>query len=126
MIGSTFNEQLQIIEVTFKGKIDLDELIQFIFNIGQNKYLPPSSKLIIDATRSHYSFGIDALEAIAKKIEANTLHFERLKGAFIHQNTRDTAISIYIERNKKFTSYEHKTFCTREAAIEWLLVEVAC
>lgn len=29
MIGSTYNEQLEIIEAKFKGEISLDEMLQF-------------------------------------------------------------------------------------------------
>lgn len=124
MIGSTFNEQLQIVEAKFKGDICLNEILGFVKNIGDNKFLPNICNIIIDATESYYSFGINELAKLAKNIEQNTSHFESIKGAVIHHNTEDTALSITLQRDFNYSKYQHRTFCTREAALEWLGVKV--
>lgn len=120
MIGSTFNEQLQIIEAKFKGAICLNEIVQFVKNIGENKFLPGICNIVIDATESHYTFGTEQLGKLAKSIEKNTSHFESLKGAVIHHNTEDTALSVILQHDFNYSKYQHRTFCTREAALEWL------
>lgn len=124
MIGSTFNEQLQIVEAKFKGEISLQEIMQFVCNIGENKFLPNVCNIIIDATESHYNFGVEQLDFLARSIENNTSRFNSIKGAVIHHNTDDTALSVTLQRDFNYSKYQHKTFCTREAALEWLGVAV--
>lgn len=124
MIGSTFNEQLQIIEAKFKGDISLEEILCFVKNIGDNKFLPSVCCIVMDATESFYSFGIDELDKLAQNIESNTAHFNIIKGAVIHHNTEDTALSVTLQRDFVYSKYQHKTFCTREAALEWLGVNI--
>lgn len=125
MIGTTFNEQLNIVEVKFKGNIELDELLHFIFCVGQNKFLPEHCNMLVDATESSYCFSASDLEPIARNIEANTSRFKCFLGAFIHGNANDTALSIAMQRQEKFSTYRHKTFCTREAALAWIGVPIA-
>lgn len=121
MIGMAYNENLHIVEVIYKGVIELEDIFEFGTNIEQNPYLPRKLRMLTDATQAKYNFSVDKIPLLAKNLEEHTKDFEWIKAAFIQSRPNETAISMILENENKSSHYIHRIFYTRESALEWLL-----
>ncbi len=121
MIGMTFNETHGIVEVIYKGTIEIDDLINFGKALNKNEHLPRQLIMLTDAREAKYNFTIKEIPIIIKSMQENTKRFEFVKAAFIQIKPKETAMSTVLENKTKTSNYYHKIFYTKESALKWLL-----
>jgi len=122
MIGMSYNEELDLLEIIYQGDIALDDILEYGKKIKNNKYLPRNLKMITDATKANYLFSPEEIPIIAQALKDNTEHFESVKSAIIQSKPIETAKSIIMQQENVTPHYQHKIFYTRALAIEWLLI----
>lgn len=121
MISTWFNEELNILEVIYKGKISYEELVTFGVNFRENNKLPRNLKMITDASNAEYAFPVEKVSQIAGNLNDQLKNYNHVKAAFIQAKPTETAISMVLENENKCKKYQHKVFYTRESALDWLL-----
>ena len=86
MIGMSYNEELDILEVIYQGDIALNDVLEYGKKIRANKYLPRRLKMITDATKANYLFTAEEIPIIAQALKENTKDFELLNRLCYNQN----------------------------------------
>ncbi|MFO7830044.1 MAG: hypothetical protein R6V23_15575 [Bacteroidales bacterium] len=121
MITYQFNEELQILEVTYLGAIKFNDLIEFGNNVYKDETLPRKLKILTDATNARYNIKHSDLKILINSLKEHVSVYESVKAAFIQDQPKETAFSLIVEMNAKIPNYYHAVFSTREAAFSWLL-----
>lgn len=120
MIKYQFNSKNKVLEVTYEGKIKPNEILQYNEFILKNKELPRELKILVDAQTAAYDFSIDTVQELKKMLFENLKFYTFIKVAFLHNNPKETAISMLIEEAENGKNYFHNIFLSREKAIMWL------
>ncbi|MHB1107980.1 MAG: hypothetical protein ACYCZ2_16620 [Lutibacter sp.] len=121
MIISKYNQQTEILETEFTEDVILEEIINYIISIKENKIYPRFLKIKTNATISNFDFSIDDIGTIV--IENNKLleKYDFISDAIIVDNPRATAITmIYQKLAEKNDKYRFNVFSTNKGASEWL------
>lgn len=121
MITSTYNEKLNILEVIYKGKVSIEDLIEFGENFSKNKTLPRNIKMLTDARNAEYTFDLDKIYVMLEKLKEHMKNYEMVIAAFIQSKPNETALSQIVEDENRAPNYIHKIFNTRQSALDWLL-----
>jgi len=120
MINYKFNEELQILEVSYEGEISFSDLTDYGNSIYSDRSLPEYLKILADATRACYKLTHEELPLLVRDLEKHIMPYKSVRAAFIHGNPRETAISMLLEHEKLSDKYEHAVFSSRKAAVDWL------
>ena len=121
MISYSFNESLQILEVTYEGDICLDDLIDYGNQICSNEELPRNLKILADATKANYKVTPEDISIVAEYTEKQIEPYESVRAAFIQSKPVETALSHLVEHEINSKKYRHAVFSTRKAALNWLM-----
>jgi len=124
MIRHLFNNELQILEVTYQGQINAEDILKFSSFISTNKELPRKLKILTDATDAHYNFSHSTADELISYLKQNLKNYHSIMDAFIHSKPKETAYSQLLEIEKNYDNYAHKVFATKEAALHWLMVDL--
>lgn len=120
MITSTFNKQTNILESEFIGDTTLNDILNYIIAIENNKTYPRLLKIKINAAQVNFTFSIKDLEKIA--IERNKLaeKYDFIIASIIVANPKATVISMLYKELDIAEKYKFNLFSTDEGAIKWL------
>ena len=124
MIKHQFNEKLQILEVTYLGELSAEEILKFSTYVSTNIELPRKLKILTDATNATYNFNHDTVEKLMSNLKRNLENYQLIMDAFIHSKPKETAFSQLFEIERAYTNYVHKVFATKEAALNWLMMDL--
>lgn len=107
MIDYVYNEELNILEVTYSGGISPGDLIRYGEQIALNRALPVDVLWILsdltNATYQVYPRDYDRLKmALAKHIE----RFNMVRTAFLQYEPRETALSMMFSDKASFPNLE--------------------
>lgn len=120
MITSTFNKQSDILESEFIGDATLDDILNYIITIENNKTYPRLLKIKINAAQVNFTFSINDLEKIA--IERNKLaeKYDFIIASIIVANPKSTVISMLYQQLDIAEKYKFNIFSTEKGAMKWL------
>jgi phosphoketolase len=118
---SKFNQQSEILETEFTKDVTLEEIINYIISIKENKTYPRLLKVKTNATKANFDFSINALKTIAIENDKLLEKYDFIRHAIIVDNPRTTAISmLYKKLAEKNDKYRFNVFSTDEGASDWL------
>ena len=121
MIISIYNQQTEILETEFTKDVTLEEIVNYIISIKENKTYPRFLKIKTNATISNFAFSIDDIEKIAIETDKLLEKYNLISDAMIVDNPRTTAISmLYQKITGKNVKYRFNVFSTDKGASEWL------
>ncbi len=120
MIEHQFNEDLQILEVTYQDEVDFCDIIDFYNYISENKELPRNLKVLTDARKATYVFNFKKAAQVITTLKKSLQKYESLTYAFIHSKPKETAYSQLLAADKVHKNHFHRIFASREKALEWL------
>ena len=121
MIISKYNQQTGILETEFTEDVILEELINYIISIKENKTYPRFLKIKTNATISNFAFSLDDIEKVAIETDKLLEKYNLISDAMIVDNPRTTAISmLYQKIFEKNAKYRFDVFSTDKGASEWL------
>lgn len=120
MITSIFNKQSDILESEFIGDATLDDILNYIITIENNKTYPRLLKIKINAAQVNFTFSINDLEKIA--IERNKLaeKYDFIIASIIVANPKSTVISMLYQQLDIAEKYKFNIFSTEKGAMKWL------
>ncbi|NPA68679.1 MAG: hypothetical protein GXO50_08730 [Chlorobi bacterium] len=122
MISYKLNTKTGILETTFKGNISMQDIIDYISALAQDKTLPQKLKVLSDASKAKLA-GEPELDELMRIVETNKKAVALKDGtydAFIISGSVETALGqIYMDLSKT-EKYMFKVFSTKKAALEWL------
>jgi hypothetical protein len=121
MINFNFNNELQVLEVFYEGKITLDDLTGYGNSISSNDSLPRNLKILADATKASYELTPGEIPRIVELTKEHIKPYKHVKAAFLQSKPLETALSHLLELEFTPGKYEHAVFSTRKAALAWLL-----
>jgi len=122
MISCEYNNADGILYVKYVGDITVEELLDYISEIGNNKNYPRVLKVLEDRRDTYFSFSIRENIRISKYALQFAKNYKKVFLAAVNDKPIDTAITIdYQMLMSKFTSKQIiKAFTTFEAAQMWL------
>jgi len=123
MITYQFNNELQVLEVSYEGDIGFDEIIEFGDLVYTDPSLPQDLKILTDATIARYGLTHSELKDLINVLFEHVKAYHSIKAAFIQSQPKETAYSYIVEMEAKLPNYYHAVFSTREAALSWLLYQ---
>ena len=121
MIRYEYNRPLGILEVTYEGKINVEQLADYGIRISNDETIPRELKLITDASKAEYEISVNDMPKVLEALVNHVKNFVYIKAAFIQTKPKETALSLIFEKAYDLSNYHHKIFATKDAAIEWLL-----
>jgi len=106
MIISKYNQQTEILETEFTKDVTLEEIVNYIISIKENKIYHRFLKIKINATNSNFNFSVNDLKTIVIENDKLLEKYDFISDAIIVDNPRTTAISMLFqklaEKNDKF------------------------
>jgi hypothetical protein len=120
MIISQFNTDLNILDVTYFGKIEFIDLIEFGNTIYSDKSLPRNLKILTDVTKAEYLLKHSEFPSLVSALHKHISAYDSVSAAFIQNKPKETAYSMILELEAKIPNYHHAVFSTRESALNWL------
>ena len=109
MINSSFNKQTNILETKFDGEISIQELLNYIISVRENKDFPSKIKILSDATSAKFSEDVRKKE-LSKFLEENKITLsnkEFIHDAFIISGSFETALGMLYQALIKIENYQH-------------------
>ena len=68
MIQSYFNNKTGVLETTFSGDLNIDEVVEYVKKNNNNKDYPRFLKILTDTTTAKMQFGTKELDKIIEQI----------------------------------------------------------
>jgi hypothetical protein len=100
----------------------LEHMLQGIDGIISNKELPRDLKILEDGRGSQVTFPPKDLSILVERLELALIQYRSLRQAVVHDDPRNTALAVLINRLMKNEKYILEVFSTMEAARLWLLL----
>lgn len=120
MIKYNFNKDIQVLEVTYEGDINTEDIINHVKYILENYKLPSRLNILTDSRNASYKFDPKRIKELLTLLDKNLKYHDLINDAFIHSKPIETAYSQLVEFENKHSNYSHKTFSTKQAALNWL------
>lgn len=121
MITFQFNNNLDILEVTYSGRIQFSDLIEYGNKVYSDQSLPRKLKTLTDVNQAEYRLEPSEFKQLIIELKKHVSAYDSFHAAFIQNKPRETAYSMILELEAKIPNYHHAIFATRQAAINWLL-----
>jgi hypothetical protein len=121
MIKSYYNKELDFLDVTYYGIIEVEDIISHGREIRQISSSQKRLKILTDARDATYKFSPNEIKKIKDELKENLKSFSFIKNAFIYNSPNETAYSVFLEHEYVPDNYLHAVFSTRENALKWLL-----
>ncbi len=121
MITFQLNNDLNILEVTYSGKIEFTDLVEFGNKMYSDNTLPRILKILTDVTKAEYVLKHSEFKDLISALQKHVSTYNSVHAAFIQNKPKETAYSMILELEAKIPNYHHAVFSTRESAINWLL-----
>ncbi|QQS51747.1 MAG: hypothetical protein IPM71_03205 [Bacteroidota bacterium] len=123
MINTTFDHKLGIIQTTYSGKITAEEIIRYVFNLRIPQKQEKEILYFEDHTEAEFIFSPAEIKQIVHTLYAKIRNSHGIRVAVLNTRPRETAFSIIAIRLLRADNLYAKVFCTRQAALDWLLVK---
>ena len=122
MIISKFNNKTGLLETKFEGEVTINEIVDYLHSIQENKTYPRVLKIITDATNADMNFTPGDIRIMIEKKFKTSSKYEFIVIAMIVSKPKETAFSIlYHELTKaKIKNHRCEIFSTKDAALHFL------
>lgn len=121
MITSKYNQQTEILETEFTKDVALEEIVNYIISIKENKIYHRFLKIKINATNSNFNFSVNDLKTIVIENDNLLEKYDFISDAIIVDNPRTTAISMLFQKlAEKNDKFRFNIFSSDEGASAWL------
>lgn len=121
MITSEFNQLTGFLDSRFKGKVKLQEIVDFMEATKNNRIFPRSLKILTDTTNAEFDMTTFDLNKIVEANNQSLEQYDYIIDAIVIENPKVMALSILYQELAENKKYIFKIFSTREAAIDWLI-----
>jgi hypothetical protein len=118
MITYTFENN--IINVTFSGKISIDEIRNFIEEFKVMDNLPKEVFLLYNLKDAKLEFETKDIKIISQFAEEATKNYTKVKSALVVEDPKNTAYTTLFSNRSEEKRTQRKIFSTKEAALKWL------
>lgn len=120
MITSEFNQLTGFLDSRFKGKVKLQEIVDFMEATKNNRIFPRSLKILTDTTNAEFDMTTFDLNKIVEANNQSLEQYDYIIDAIVLENPKETALSILYQEMAANKKYVFQVFSTREAAKSWL------
>ena len=120
MIAINFDEKTGILLSTWKGDIDLNQIVDYIDSVRLNENYPRLLKILSDSKDSNFVLLPEDLPKIVVANINSLKQYDTIIDAMVVTNPRDTAMSILYQELSAIPNFFFKIFSTTEKALEWL------
>lgn len=122
MITRKFDKEKKILIVKYIGKITINEILNYITSVADDKTLPRDLKIIEYTDDIEYDFDVNEISEITNELRKQIKKFDSVKMCIIHTKPLPTAYSVIYIRESTIKDYTIKLFSTKEAAMQWLMM----
>ncbi len=122
MIKYQYDKEDNILTVEFKGEVSVQNMIDHILWLRENKELPQRLKILSVTTDAKWSEKVGRNELISF-LEENKISLaqrEFIYDAYVISGTFETALGILYKELNKTGNHKFEVFSTKSAAINWL------
>lgn len=123
MITTTFDSEIDITTTTYQGQIDALELINYISKITLNTDELSKVLYFEDQTNAEFTFSPTEIRQIVHALLVKISSITAIRVAILNTHPRETALSLIAIRLLQAKNIHAKVFSTREAALDWLLLD---
>lgn len=122
MVHINYDHKSNIYYITESGFVSFEEKVELVHKALSLIKHKSKVKVLHDMRKAEYEES-DVLEKGLSKLVSYFKDMEdiAIKHAAIHENALGTAISMLFEYSELPESFSHKTFSSKEAALNWLL-----
>ncbi len=120
MIQEFFNPSSGILESTWEGPTDLQEIIDYIRRTKVNPDYPRKLKILTFAEKALLTVSLDDLNLIAQENKQSVENYIYIVDAFIVDEAIVAALSTMYKKVSAVKNYQFNIFSSREAARNWL------
>lgn len=122
MITFDYNKADDILYVQYSDEITIDELLNYISEVGDDDTYPRVLKILEDRRNGSFPFSIRENIKISKHAFQFAKKYKKVYVAAVNDKPKETAYTIDYQRLlSKFTSMQTtRAFSTFEAAQNWL------
>lgn len=106
--------------VLSEDNVTLDDMLSGIDFLDHDKTLPIKLRILEDARNSTVDFAFEAIEILSTKMHEAAQNYISIRHAVIHNNPKNVALAILVERKKKDENYFLGVFATSKGAYTWL------
>jgi hypothetical protein len=121
MIHTTYHSDTKILSTHYIGKIDATEILEYIKDL--NILDINSDKLLYyeDQTQAEFTFKASEIKQIVHALYSKIKGLPSIRVAVVNLHPKETAFSLIAIKLLKAKNMNAKVFCTKEAALDWLL-----
>ncbi len=122
MINYHFDKEDNILKVNFEGEVSVQDIIDHILWLRNNKELPQRLKILSVTTEAKRSEKVGRTELLTF-LEENKISLaqrEFIYDAFVISGPFETALGMLYKELNKIKNYKFNVFSSKEAAINWL------
>lgn len=122
MIKYQYDKEDNILTVEFKGEISVQNMIDHILRLRENKELPQRLKILSVTTDAKWSekVGRNELLSFLEENKISLTQREFIYDAYVISGTFETALGILYKELNKVENHKFEVFSTKSAAINWL------
>lgn len=120
MIESKFNQHTLILESDFFGDIALEDVLDYIIRLKENKEYPRLLKIKMNMINADFDFSVDDLEKIRIENEKALENYDSIIIAMIVDTPKTTMISMFYSEIQKNNKYIFEVFSTDKGASTFL------
>ena len=102
------------------GILHLDDMLEELSLLNNNKTLPRNLKVLEDARDTIVSFSAKEIPILIKKLENVLEDFGSIRHAVVQKEAKNAAYTILVEEFMKNKMYSIKVFSTVHAATIWI------
>jgi len=122
MITYELNEETGILETKIEGNIRIEDIINYIIDVRDNKMLPEKIKIFTEASKGKLVEKVrkKELEKFLVENKKTLNQKEFIYDAFVVSEPFETALGLLYQDLIEMRNYKFKIFTTKKAAIAWL------
>ena len=122
MISTYYDPNTKIISTDYIGKIDANEILEYISNLSIDSEEVGNLLYFEDQTRAEFVFSASEIKQIVHALYAKIKDLPSLRVAVLNTHPKETAFSLIAIRLLKVKNMHARVFCTKAAALEWLTI----
>ncbi len=120
MVELKYDNSLEILRMTPKGTIKIEDIIEVYNRILESDIYPKKLNILIDASESRFDVELKQVKKITKIIGKVLSKYSSISEAILIKKPFETVIAIMHQEGVNFENYIIKIFYTEEAALDWL------
>ena len=123
MIQTTYYPETRILSTNYIGKIDANEIIEYISGLKIEDETVEDLLYFEDQTEAEFVFKASEIKQIVYALYAKVKNIPAIRVAVLNFQPKETAFSLIAIRLLKAKNMHARVFCTKEAALDWLLMK---